>query len=867
FSSIKEVKVITNNFSAEYGRNASSQVLYITKNGTNDLHGEAFEYFQNDKLDARPFFDTTGKPAIKRRNEFGWVVGGPVYIPKLFDGRNKVFFFHDYQELRQRGAGATRIARVPTPEQAAGVTDPTARALMQQYQLPTSATGQITTAAPNGTDFRQWAIRGDFNLTSKDTVWLRYSAVPKSNTASSGNTFVGTNLPGFGATSTNVPRQATAAYTRVFGASLVNEFRFGFGESKPGFPIDTPYPLGPRIAFSDSSVNSFGVWEGLPQGREQRTYQFNENVSFIVGRHNFKTGGEFYYLQADSIFDALQRPLITFANFADFQQGRPLQIQQRFGNSVRQNRVKNFFAFFQDDFRVTSKLTLNLGVRMEWAGGPTEVNGTISNLYLNNNTAFGAAGAGPFGLLETGNPSFKSNTNWAPRIGFAYNLGSDGKTVLRGGYGVAYDFIFLNPITNQRFLPPFIITGTLTGQANFTGGNSLANFVAGTATLQRETAAQVGNLSTTALNFGAISPAINVGLRNPQIHQWNMGVQREQFGIVFKASYVGTKGNYLLRSRDLNLIANPPAPATSIEDETARLSQFTAAQAAQNGGLTARSNRIDPRYNAIVLLDNSANSNYHAFQLEAQRRIGASLFLNANYTWAKSIDDGSDALGVLINDSSNQQNPLNNRDNRGPSQFDLNHRFVITHQWEPQWFRGSSNWAVKNLVGNWGFAGITSFRSGFPVTLDAGSRRSLSPLTVIGGGTQVRPNVAGPITNWDPRAAGSAGAPFGLTTGQVQNVSAYAASLGLSQPLLGNFGNMGRNVLRLNGERNFDWNVYKNFSVTESVRFQIRGEFYNVFNNTSFQEIQRNIAAPDFGQYNVVGQNSRFIQLAARFIF
>jgi outer membrane receptor protein involved in Fe transport len=866
FSSIKEVKVITNNFSAEYGRNATSQVLYITKNGTNELHGELFEYFRNDKLNARPFFDTTGKTNIVRRNEYGYSLGGPVVIPKLVDARNRVFWFTDFQQLKQRGAGATRIARVPTPEQVAGITDPTARALIQQYQVPTSPSGQVTTAAPNKTDFWQYAVRGDFNISSNDTLWVRYSTAENIQ-ASTSLTFVGSNLPGFGATSQGKPAQTTVAHTHLFGSRAVNEFRFGYGKSDSGFPIDTPYPLGARATFADTSVTSIGVWEGLPQGREQRTYQFNDNMSVIVGQHAFKFGGEYYRLQADSFFDALQRPLLQFANFADFQAGRPSTLQQRFGNSTRENRVTNVFAFVQDDYKVTRALTLNLGLRMEWAGGPIERNKLISNLDLDNREAYGAAGAGPLGLLVTGRPSFRSNTNWAPRLGFAWNAGGSGRTVVRGGYGMAYDFIFLNPITNQRFLPPFIVTGVLSGQANFTGANSLANIVAGNALIQTQTAAQAGSLSTTALNFGAVSPALDMGLRNPQVHQWSLGVQRDQFGIVWKATYVGTKGNYLLRSRDINLIANRPAPATSVADETARLASFQTAFAQQNGGLTSRSNRIDPRYNAVIFVDNSANSNYHGLQLEAVKRFTSTFLLNANYTWAKSIDDGSDVLGVLINDSSTQQDPLDNRNNRAASQYDLRHRLVITHQWEPNWFRGSGSWFMRNIAGNWGFSGITSFRSGFPVTLEAGSRRTLALLTVMGGGGAVRPNTSGPF-NFNPRPAGSEGAPFGTTNPDgLQAISSYAASLGLSQPLLGNIGNLGRNVVRINGERNFDWNLYKNFGITETTRFQIRGEFYNVFNNTSFQDVSRVITAPDFGQYTSVAQNARIIQLGARFVF
>ncbi len=865
FASIKEVKIITNNFSAEYGRNSSAQVLYITKNGTNELRGELFEYFRNNILNARPFFDTSGTTNKLRQNEYGYSIGGPVLIPKIFNGKNRVFWQTDFQQQKIRGAGQSLVANVPTPEEAAAITDPSARALFDQYQIPTSSSRRLQTAGPNTANFWQYAIRGDINISERDSVWLRYSQAD-SVAASTSLTFIGTNLPGFGAQSAGRPRQATGAHTHLFGSAAVNEFRFGYGQSDAGFSIDTPYPLGPRIQFGDGSVSSFGVWEGLPQGREQKTYQFNNNFSLVAGKHNFKFGGEWYYLQADSTFDALTRGLLVFANFADFQNGIPTQFSQRFGDSARLNRVKNFFAFAQDDFRITRNLTLNLGMRVEWAGGPYETRGMTSNLYFENQTPYGIAGAGPFGLLETGKPSFKNNTNWAPRVGFAWSP-RGGKTVIRGGYGVAYDFIFLNPITNQRFLPPFIVSGNLTGKDSFTGNNSLAAIMAGTSTIQTTTAATAGTLSQSIRNFGALSPIIDPNLRNPQIHQWNFGIQRDQFGVVWKATYVGTKGNYLLRSRDINLVANIPAPATSFADEQARLSEFSAVNTALSGSTTRISNRIDGRYNNITRLDNSANSNYHALQLEAQKRIGSTFLLNANYTYAKSIDDGSDALGVLIGDGSTQQDPLNNRNNRAPSQFDLKHRVVIMHSWEPEWFKGSSNWAVKNLIGNWVFSGITSFRTGFPVTLVSGARQGIATSTLFGGGGDVRPNVSGPIS-FNPKPSGSEGSYSGTVRDtNNQAISTYAQSLGLSQPLLGNTGTLGRNSLRLNGERNFNWTIAKNFSISDRARFQVRGEFYNIFNNTSFLEINRNITNPNFGNYTNVSQDPRWIQLVARFVF
>ena len=866
FSAIKEVKVITNNFTAEYGRNSTSQVMYLTKNGTNQLRGELYEYFQNNALNSRPWFDTTGKANIVRNNQWGFEVGGPAYIPSIYDGRNSTFWHVAYEGNKVRGAGATRIANVPTAAMLAQVTDPTSKALVDQYKLPSSASGRLETSAATTTDSYQFSVRADQQLGRNDTIWGRYSRFV-SQAGSSGLTFINTNLPGFGATSNNLPQQATLQEVHLFSPTMVNEFRFGFGRSAPEFPINTPYPLGATIRIGSGEVAGFGVWEGLPQGRSQNTYQFTDNVSFSRGVHTLKAGFEYYYLVADSFFDAVQRPLITFPSWADFASGNPSLFQQRFGNSVRANRIKNMFSFFQDDWKVTRNLTLNLGIRYEFAGGPTEANGMISNLNLNNNAAYGAAGSGPFGLLENGQPSFQSNHNWAPRLGFAWSVGQEGRTVVRGGYGITYDFIFLNPITNQRFLPPFIVTGSLSGASSFTGNNSLANIIAGTSQIQKETAAQSGTLSTTVLNFGNVSPAIAQNLENPQVHQWNLGVQREVQGTVVKLSYVGTKGAHLSRTRDMNLIASPVPAAVSVADETARLSAFTAANAALSGGATRYSNRIDRRYNVIAYVESTADSIFHSLQLEVQRRIGSGVMVNANYTFGKAIDTGSDVLGVLINDNSNQQNPLDNRNNRGLAQFDLKHRLVISHTWELPFFKNDSRRALRLALGGWSFAGVTSFRSGFPVTLDASTRRGLNPLTVLGGGAQIRPNVTGPVeVDWRP--AGVPGVVTGTTNPDgVQAISTYANSLGLAQPLLGNFGNLGRNTMRLNGETNFDWNVYKNFYVYERLYFQIRAEMYNVFNNTSFQEVNRLLTNPSFGQYNVVGQNARTMQLGARMVF
>jgi hypothetical protein len=243
-------------------------------------------------------------------------------------------------------------------------------------------------------------------------------------------------------------------------------------------------------------------------------------------------------------------------------------------------------------------------------------------------------------------------------------------------------------------------------------------------------------------------------------------------------------------------------------------------------------------------------------------------FLQGGYTFAKSIDNGSDPLGVLVNDSSLAQNPRNIRAERAVSQFDLQQRLVISHTWEPNWGAGISNPIARRLVRGWGFSGISSFRTGFPVTLEAGARLGLTPLSLTGSGTgqPTRPNASGPIS-FHPLPTLSAGTPNGLNNDPVQKISAYAASLGLSQPLLGNFGTLGRNNLRLNGEKNFDWNIYKNTAISEKVNLQIRCEMYNIFNNHAFQDVNRNISNAAFGQYTTVATNARNMQVGARVIF
>lgn len=846
---IREFNIITNQFTAEYGRNASAQVQILTKSGTNDFHGTLFEYFRNDKLNARDYFDRTGKASILRENKWGAVLGGPIV-------KNRLLWSATYEQNKVRGAGATRVATVPRPEQVANAV-PAARQLLEQLRVPTDPSGTVSNAAGLGTNSYAFSGKGDWIISDRDQIFVRYGNFNQEQN-SPGNTFINNNLPN-GASSQNVPHNATASYTRAISPSTVNVLLASFGRSAPVFT-----PLfdfgGPEILFSDGTA-SFGLSSILPQGRIQNTYQLSDTLTRVVGAHQLKFGADINRIHANSFFDANVRGTFSFTTLADFLNGRPAVYSQRFGNSVRGNRVWNHFFFVQDDWKLAPNFTLNLGMRLEVARGATEVNNLLSNLNLDRRDALGGAGAGALGSFDVGGSYHDTNYNWGPRLGFAWNPGGS-KTSIRGGYGVAYDFIFLNPITNGRFLPPYMYNFSLPG-AEVAGSNSLDRLLAGTSQFQQEGAATVGTFGTTIRNFGSLGPVAQ-DLRNPQTHQWSFSVERDVWdNTLARISYSGTKTNFLQRTRPINLIAPGvfTPPRTLAEEEEMRAAGvFTRVVSGLNAGLTTPTNRIDPRFTTVGLVDSSANSNYHSMQLYIARRFAAGYSFTGAYTWSKSIDDGSDPLGVLVNDTAVAQNPNDNRDNRSVSQFDVPHRLVLTHLWQPEWFSSSSG-ITRAVLGGWQFSGIFQVQSGAPVNFQSGARLGLNDPALLGlqttGAGVTRPNLVGPLNvEFVPNPGLGAANPNKVTNS------------GLQQPLVGNLGNVGRNIARVNRLLNFDWTMGKEFSFTERVRTQLQAQVYNVFNNTAFSRPGVTLSAPaTFGYYADTDTNARNITLVLRVIW
>jgi hypothetical protein len=376
--------------------------------------------------------------------------------------------------------------------------------------------------------------------------------------------------------------------------------------------------------------------------------------------------------------------------------------------------------------------------------------------------------------------------------------------------------------------------------------------------------ATVGNFGTTIKNFGAASP-VDQGLRNPQVQQWSLTVERQlPFGLVGRAAYVGTKGNYLQRSKPINPLAPGLfTPPTTTDQEAAMRAAgvFTAINSGLNAAPTSQSNRIDPRFNSVTLVDSSANSNYHSGQFSVARSFRGGYGFQVSYTVSKSIDDISDSLAVLATDQALQQNPFDNRNNRGVSEFNAPQRLVISHNFEPQFTAHISNRALRAVVHGWTFGGIFQAQSGFPVNIFSGSRAGLAFPLLLGmeaSGTAVgRPNVVGPINiPFTPNPGGGAGNPNLVTNS------------GLAQPLVGNFGNLGRNVLRLNPLLQTDWTLSKTVHINERLSTQFQAQAYNVFNNTTFSRPGQVMSAPStFGYYSDTDTDTRNFTLVMRFIW
>ena len=848
---IREFEMLTSTYDASFGRNPGAQINVILNSGSNYFHGSLFEFHRNAALDARNFFAPSSEPKPKYiRNQFGGAIGGPIV-------RDRTFFFADYEGTRSR-EGITRITNVPTAEERLGnfshsafgvptnpftgqpfaggiIPDffihPVGRAIAALYPLPNrNVPFQNFVSSPVQRDDNDtFDVRIDHRLTDRADLTFRYSFGDRDLF----EPFTGPSfslVPGFGDSVLRRSQNAMGTLTLVPTHKLVNETRVAFSRvgasvtqqasvlnSEVGLPTISPRERDLGLSFiTVTGFSPLGDEGNNPQDSVTNVYQLLNNSSYVHGDHMIKFGLDFRFSQQNAFRDVESRgrlqfsPFLTLTNnaLADLLLGFPLVTSVARVDNPQQIRTESYNFFINDSYRVTPRLTLVGGLRYEYNSPPVDKDdrATIYDVATRSLVPVGTNGVPRSGFDPDRN-------NFAPRVGFAWTIGDDQKTVLRGGYGVYYDQSPLAPAEALYFNAPFF-------------DNSIFFPLQG---LPLTLSDPFPSFFPFALPDSAL--AIQRDLRTGYMQHWNLNVER-QIGErgVFEVAYVGSKGTKLLTARDIN----QPQPSVLPP------------------GLPFVP-RPDPRFDDVDLLESRANSNYHALQTRFQQRLAHGFTALASYTWSKSIDDASNFFSSA-GDPNFPQNSFDVAAERGRSNFDVRHRLSVSYSWalpfgKSRRYLDDNGWLSTVLTG-WETYGIVTVQSGRPFTVallpdidNSGTGRS-----ILGFGNNDRPNVVG-----NPELSNH-------TTTQWFNTSAFAF------PAPGTFGNAGRNILDGPGFQNVNVSLMKNTALSERFNLQFRAEAFNLFNHPNFNLPDNFLGSPTFGRITSA-RDPRHIQFGLKLLF
>jgi len=907
---IAEFKVLTSNYGAQYGRNGSGTVEVETKSGTTSFHGSAFEYLRNDFFNARSWeqgADPTAPKAPYKKHDFGYTVGGPVFIPNHYNtNKKKTFFFFSEEWRREKNPHTTGAVNVPSDAERNGnftdlcpgadcpnVANPAAvpistvgAALLSLIPMANTTNNGFpavvqTVSLPE--TWREELVRIDHNITDNYRLTFRYihdSWQTQTENAlwGNGSSFenINTNFVGPGTSfvarlNANITptllNEFVASYTadHIFLTALNNPplpssfamgvlFNNGLGGKLPAIS------LGNNVAYGGGFTSDTGYF---PWNNANPVYTYRDNVTKIVGTHTLQFGvytafaqkneQNSPYIQGILTFDSSNTTVSTGNSFADLLMGNVAKYQQTNLQAKYYNRYTLVEPYFQDDWRMTKKFTLNLGLRLSLYGTYREryrhaYNFEPSAFVAANSPAIDAAGTGAFiagpgnpfnGILQCGGKGGTTDIpaptlatfpqavvgsssdagclkghlfNPAPRIGFAWDPKGDGKMAIRGGYGVFFEHTNGNEANTESLegSPPFSLTASqfnVTGYSNIGGGFLFP-------------------LSVNSVPNKAIWP---------YVQQWHLDVQRElPYNLVASVSYVGSKGTHLTQQRNLNQLqpvpasANPFAPGqpitsadcTSVAGGTLANGTPVSGQAATNLGI-ACGNNPDPLrpivgFSNITRLEDQANSIYNAMQLSVRRTVG-NLTLSLAYTYSHSIDNSSDRYDNAF------VNAYNLASNRGSSNFDVRHNLAISYVYALPFFKQPG--LVHTALGGWQVSGITIAQTGTPFNVTNGTNFGDAAGVANGVGTGSRPDQAG-----NPNASVQSNVPT-VRGPLLYNPSAYTVPTGLT------FGNVGRNTLTNPGRINFDFGLFKRFSFGETRALDFRWENFNLFNHTQYNGV------------------------------
>ncbi len=878
---LQEFKVESGLFSAEYGR-AIAQVNVSTKAGSNQLHGVGFAFVRNAYFDARNFFAPVNPPF--KRNQFGGTVSGPVFLPKLIDGRNKLFFMFNYEGLRERRS-LTQTNTLPDARFRSGnfgflnraIRDPqnpgqvfpngivpesrvhpiSRRVLTDFYPLPNQAGGGALGIANNylndesrRTDGNQFTFRSDLTAFQNDTFFFRFSQTKEPQ-------YIPFAIKDQGNVVGILGQQGIFGYTKVIGANKVNDFKFGMNYftseniQQRAFKRNVVGELGLQgisqdplfwgiPVFQISGFGNVGECNDCPFVNWNTTFQWTDNFSWTVGKHSLRMGGEVRRLRYNQIGAVVPRGRFTWNGqytgepMADMLLGVMSGTEGQVGAPIANFRQNYLALYLQDTYKVTSRLTANFGLRWEYESPYADKHDAIVNVDFawdnSREPTFVRAGTGS---INDGNPQFPAPATWQlVRDGrFGRGAGKPDRNDIGPRAGLAYQ---LNSKTVLRAGGGVYFVRDI--------GNAVFDIVRNIpfTIRQAETADTTRpNLTWNRLFTATGAPSFllinQFGERTSYVTQWQGSIQRElNKNMSLEVTYMGSAGIKLRRLTSYN---NPePRPG--------------------NPNL----NRPFPKFNGSFQNMNApGHSNYHSLQMRLQHRFANGFTLLGSYAYSKSIDNGS---GVRTTDG----DPLTPSDNynlaheRGLSAFDFRQRFTASFLYELPFGRGRmmsiANPVANFVFGGWQLGGILTFQDGFPTTVFCG------PGNVQNGGGYCKPDA---VSNAKPNL------PDGQQTiARFFNTDAYVDRVGVApgaaQPVF-RYGTAGRNTVIGPGIASLDMSMNKFFRFREHHALEFRGEFFNLPNTPIFGQPGTTLRTPTYGVISGTRIDSRQIQLALKYSF